>query len=60
MSVHQISRMSHYVRYMQENPLEIEFLFKEMLIRRDEFFSRSGMLGRSAKRRVAPAAQAAR
>lgn len=38
MSVHQISDMSHYVRYLQENPSELDLLFKELLIGVTSFF----------------------
>lgn len=38
MSVHQISDMSRYVRYLQENPQELGFLFKELLIGVTSFF----------------------
>jgi chemotaxis methyl-accepting protein methylase len=32
MGIHQISQISTYVRYLQENPQELELLFKELLI----------------------------
>jgi two-component system CheB/CheR fusion protein len=32
MSLHQIEDLSHYVRFLRENPREIELLFKELLI----------------------------
>jgi two-component system CheB/CheR fusion protein len=38
MTVHQISRISTYARYLQENPQEIEILFKELLIGVTSFF----------------------
>ncbi|MBL0224721.1 MAG: PAS domain-containing protein [Geobacteraceae bacterium] len=38
MSIHQISRISSYVRYLQENPQEVELLFKELLIGVTSFF----------------------
>ncbi len=38
MSVHQIDRIGAYVRYLQENPLEAELLFKELLIGVTSFF----------------------
>ncbi len=38
MSVHQITDLSHYVIYLQNNPREIELLFKEMLIGVTNFF----------------------
>ncbi len=38
MSVHQIDQINHYVRYLQQNPLEVETLFKELLIGVSNFF----------------------
>ncbi|MEI6196923.1 MAG: CheR family methyltransferase, partial [Verrucomicrobiota bacterium] len=38
MGIHQIVRIASYVRYLQENPQEIEFLFKELLIGVTSFF----------------------
>lgn len=38
MSVHQISNIAHYVRLLQENPHELELLFKELLIGVTSFF----------------------
>ena len=38
MAIHQISKMPTYVRYLQENPQEIELLFKEQLIGVTSFF----------------------
>jgi two-component system CheB/CheR fusion protein len=38
MSIHQIDRIATYVRYMQENPQEVELLFKELLIGVTSFF----------------------
>jgi two-component system CheB/CheR fusion protein len=37
-SVHQIDQIQNYVRYCQENPAEIEILFKELLIGVTSFF----------------------
>jgi two-component system CheB/CheR fusion protein len=37
-SVHQIDQIQNYVRYCQENPQEIEILFKELLIGVTSFF----------------------
>ncbi|HLX65146.1 MAG TPA: chemotaxis protein CheB [Planctomycetota bacterium] len=42
MSVHQIPTIQQYIRYMQENPAEIDFLFKEMLIGVTNFFRDAG------------------
>ena len=38
MSIHQIDRIAAYVRYLQENPQELELLFKELLIGVTSFF----------------------
>jgi two-component system CheB/CheR fusion protein len=38
MGIHQINRIASYVRYMQENPQEVELLFKELLIGVTSFF----------------------
>ena len=38
MSIHQIDRIAAYVRFLQENPQEVELLFKELLIGVTNFF----------------------
>jgi two-component system, chemotaxis family, CheB/CheR fusion protein len=38
MNVHQIDSMSMYVRYLQQNPQELELLFRELLIGVTNFF----------------------
>ncbi|MRR15526.1 MAG: chemotaxis protein CheB [Deltaproteobacteria bacterium] len=38
MSLHQIDKIAFYVRYLQENPREIELLFRELLIGVTSFF----------------------
>ena len=38
MSIHQVDRIDSYVRYLQENPQEVELLFKELLIGVTGFF----------------------
>jgi len=38
MDVHRLDRVSGYVRYLQENPREVETLFKELLIGVTRFF----------------------
>jgi two-component system CheB/CheR fusion protein len=38
LGLHQISNISHYVRYLRENPREIDLLFKELLIGVTNFF----------------------
>ena len=38
MNSHQIKEFTHYVRYLQENSVEVEHLFKELLIGVTKFF----------------------
>jgi len=38
MSIHLIEKIANYVRYIQENPQELEILFKELLIGVTSFF----------------------
>ena len=38
MGIHQIDRVTTYVRYLQENPQEVELLFQELLIGVTSFF----------------------
>jgi two-component system CheB/CheR fusion protein len=38
MGLHQIDKISNYVRYLRENPREVELLFKELLIGVTSFF----------------------
>jgi two-component system CheB/CheR fusion protein len=38
MGLHQIDRMANYVRFLRENPKEVELLFKELLIGVTSFF----------------------
>ncbi len=38
MAIHQIPRIATYVRFLQENPQEVELLFKELLIGVTSFF----------------------
>jgi len=38
MGIHQIAKMAGYVRYLQENPQEMDLLFKELLIGVTNFF----------------------
>jgi two-component system CheB/CheR fusion protein len=38
MGIHQIARITSYVRFLQENPQELELLFKELLIGVTSFF----------------------
>ena len=38
MGLHQIDKIDHYVRFLRENPQEVELLFKELLIGVTSFF----------------------
>ncbi len=38
MGLHQIDRLATYVRYLHENPQELDLLFKELLIGVTNFF----------------------
>lgn len=38
MGLHQIDNVAHYVRFLRENPREVEMLFKELLIGVTSFF----------------------
>ena len=54
MGIHQIDRITHYVRYLQENPQETELLFKELLIGVTSFF-RDPVGWEALRTRVIPA-----
>jgi two-component system, chemotaxis family, CheB/CheR fusion protein len=43
MGVHQFDRLSHYLRYLQENPQEVDLLHKELLIGVTNFFRDPGL-----------------
>ena len=43
MNVHQIDKISSYVRFLQENPKELEILFRELLIGVTNFFRDSNL-----------------
>ena len=51
--VHQIDKIQQYVRFLQENPKEIEILFKELLIGVTSFF-RDAALWEKLKKKVLP------
>ncbi len=53
MNVHQIDRISGYVRFLQENPGELEILFKELLIGVTNFF-RDDVVWENLKEKVLP------
>ena len=38
MGIHQIDKVANYIRYLQENPQELDLLFKELLIGVTSFF----------------------
>ena len=52
--IHQIERISNYVRFLQENPKEVETLFKELLIGVTNFF-RDAELWENLKTTILPA-----
>ena len=43
MSVHQLNSLPRYVRFLQENPQEVELLYKELLIGVTNFFRDPGL-----------------
>ncbi|MEP6894607.1 MAG: chemotaxis protein CheB [Chloroflexota bacterium] len=45
MGLHQISKIASYVRYLQENPQEVDLLFRELLIGVTNFFRDSEAWG---------------
>lgn len=59
MSLHQIDKIATYVRFLQENPQEIELLFKELLIGVTSFF-RDPAIWENLRKEVFPALLAAR
>jgi len=59
MGLHQIDGIARYVRFLRENPREIELLFKELLIGVTAFF-RDPLAWEQLKQEVIPALLAAR
>ncbi|KAF0196233.1 MAG: two-component system chemotaxis family CheB/CheR fusion protein [Bacteroidetes bacterium] len=53
MNVHQIDKISNYVRFLQENPKELDILFKELLIGVTNFF-RDTAVWKKLKEKVLP------
>lgn len=53
MNVHQIDKIANYVRFLQENPQELDILFKELLIGVTNFF-RDAFLWDKLKESVLP------
>ena len=53
MSVHQIDKIANYVRFLQENPKELDVLFKELLIGVTNFF-RDAAVWKKLKDKVIP------
>ncbi|MEI2723380.1 MAG: chemotaxis protein CheB [Verrucomicrobiota bacterium] len=43
MGIHQIDKVANYIRYLQENPQELDLLFKELLIGVTSFFRDGGV-----------------
>jgi len=54
MNVHQIDKIANYVRFLQENPKELEILFKELLIGVTNFF-RNPAVWEKLKEKIFPA-----
>lgn len=54
MAIHQLGSIAFYVRYLQENPQELEFLFKELLIGVTSFF-RDPEVWKQLQEKVIPA-----
>lgn len=59
LSLHQIDDIAQYVRFLRENPREIDLLFKELLIGVTSFF-RDGPVWEHLRTQVMPALLAAR
>ena len=59
MSLHQIDRIAHYVRYLQENSQERDLLFKELLIGVASFF-RDPVAWTELREQILPALLASR
>jgi two-component system, chemotaxis family, CheB/CheR fusion protein len=59
MGLHQITKMATYVRYLQENPQELDLLFKELLIGVTSFF-RDPPVWEQLREQVIPALLAGR
>jgi two-component system CheB/CheR fusion protein len=53
MNVHQIDKIATYVRFLQENPKELDILFKELLIGVTNFF-RDAAVWKKLKEKVLP------
>jgi len=53
MHVHQIDKIANYVRFLQENPKELDILFKELLIGVTNFF-RDAAVWENLKEKVLP------
>ena len=45
MAIHQLDRTADYVRFLRENPAELDLLFKGAPDRRDQLLPRPGRLG---------------
>ncbi|MBR9980355.1 MAG: chemotaxis protein CheR, partial [Desulfatitalea sp.] len=58
MGLHQIDKIAHYVRFLRDNPQEVELLFKELLIGVTNFF-RDPPAWEQLKNEIVPALLAA-
>ncbi len=59
MGIHQIDKIADYVRYLQENPQELDLLFKELLIGVTSFF-RDAAVWEELRNKTLPALMASR
>jgi chemotaxis methyl-accepting protein methylase len=59
MGIHQVDKIADYVRYLQENPQELDLLFKELLIGVTSFF-RDAAVWEELRNKTLPALVASR
>ena len=57
MGVHQFDRLPHYVRVLQENPQEVDLLYKELLIGVTQFFRDPGLFDFLQEKAIPPLLQ---
>ena len=55
MGLHQIDKIANYVRFLRENPRELDLLFRELLIGVTNFFRDPAVVGPPKERRLAGA-----
>ena len=49
MSIHKIDKISSYVHFLQENPKEVDILFKELMIGVTKFFRDANCMGKAER-----------